>query len=101
MTRPPNASRQTRSLLATLLREPRRWQHGYDLCKETGLRSGTLYPLLIRLSAQGLLDSEWREPSRPGLPPRHVYRLNARGIALARELTQEDGSGAASLAARA
>lgn len=101
MARPPNASRQTRSMLNILLREPRRWQHGYELCKETGLRSGTLYPLLIRLSDQGLLDSEWRQPSRSGLPPRHVYRLNTRGLALARQLTQEDVPNPESLAARA
>jgi PadR family transcriptional regulator PadR len=87
MARPPNASRQTRALLRVLLLEPRRWQHGYELCKETDLRSGTLYPLLIRLSDQGLLNSQWKEPSRPGLPPRHVYRLNGRGLALARALT--------------
>lgn len=101
MTRPPNASRQTRALLGILLREPRRWQHGYELSKETGLRSGTLYPLLIRLSDQGLLDSEWREPSRPGLPPRHVYRLNSQGLALARQLGEEDAPGVESLGARA
>lgn len=76
-------------LLAVLLQEPRRWQHGYDLCKETKLSSGTLYPLLIRLSDQGMLDSQWREPSRPGRPPRHMYRLNAHGLALARQLTQD------------
>lgn len=101
VTRPPNASRQTRALLGMLLREPRRWQHGYELCKETGLRSGTLYPLLIRLSDQGLLDSQWRQPSRPGLPPRHVYRLNARGLALARQVTEEDALQRQPLGARA
>lgn len=90
MTRPSNASRQTRTLLGSLLRQPRRWQHGYELCKETGLRSGTLYPLLVRLSDQGFLESEWREPSRQGLPPRHVYRLNAHGLALARQLTEDN-----------
>jgi DNA-binding PadR family transcriptional regulator len=63
----------------------RTWRHGYDLSKETGLRSGTLYPLLMRLSEQGLLESRWQEPERSGLPPRHVYRLTASGLALARE----------------
>jgi len=89
-------------LLAVLLQEPRRWQHGYDLCKETGLSSGTLYPLLIRLSDQGVLDSEWREPSRPGRPPRHMYRLNAHGLALARRVTQgaDDAPEVQSLGAR-
>ena len=85
MPRKPNNSRQTRTLLAALLDRPQMWRHGYDLSNETGLRSGTLYPLLIRLSEQGLLESRWREAERPGLPPRHVYRLTASGRALARE----------------
>jgi DNA-binding PadR family transcriptional regulator len=84
MPRKPNSSRQTRILLATLLRSGS-WRHGYDLSKETGLRSGTLYPLLIRLGEQGLLESRWQDAERPGLPPRHAYRLTASGLALARE----------------
>jgi DNA-binding PadR family transcriptional regulator len=85
MPRKPNNSRQTRALLAALLERSQAWRHGYDLSKETGLRSGTLYPLLMRLSEQGLLEARWQEPERPGLPPRHVYRLTASGLALARE----------------
>jgi DNA-binding PadR family transcriptional regulator len=84
MPRKPNNSRQTRALLAALLEQVQVWRHGYELSKETGLRSGTLYPLLMRLSEQGLLESRWQEPERPGLPPRHVYRLTASGLALAR-----------------
>lgn len=85
MPRRANNSRQTRALLAAFLERSRTWRHGYDLSKETGLRSGTLYPLLMRLSEQGLLESRWQEPERPGLPPRHVYRLTTAGLALARE----------------
>jgi PadR family transcriptional regulator, regulatory protein PadR len=85
MPRKPNSSRQTRTLLAALLERPQSWRHGYDLAKETGLRSGTLYPLLIRLSEQGLLEQQWQEAERPGLPSRHVYRLTAAGLALARD----------------
>jgi PadR family transcriptional regulator PadR len=85
MPRKPNTSRQTRALLAALLERSPVWRHGYDLSKETGLRSGTLYPLLMRLGEQGLLEAHWREAERPGLPPRHVYRLTARGVALAQE----------------
>jgi PadR family transcriptional regulator, regulatory protein PadR len=85
MPRKPNTSRQTRALLAALLERPQTWRHGYDLSKETGLRSGTLYPLLMRLSEQGLLESRWQEAERSGLPPRHAYKLTAPGLALARE----------------
>jgi PadR family transcriptional regulator, regulatory protein PadR len=85
MPRKPNNSRQTRALLAAFLEQAAAWRHGYELSKETGLQSGTLYPLLMRLSEQGLLESRWQEPERSGLPPRHVYRLTASGLALARE----------------
>ena len=85
MPRKPNNSRQTRALLTAFLERSQAWRHGYDLAKETGLRSGTLYPLLMRLSEQGLLESRWQEAERLGLPPRHAYRLTALGLALARE----------------
>ncbi len=65
--------------------EPRKWQHGYDLSKATGLMSGTLYPILMRLSERGLLDHKWLPSQDAGRPPRHVYRLTAKGIAYAKE----------------
>ena len=85
MPRPANASRQTHLLLAALLEQPRSWRHGSELAKETGLKSGTLYPLLMRLSDQGLLDARWQASDIPGKPPRHMYRPTAGGLALARE----------------
>jgi PadR family transcriptional regulator, regulatory protein PadR len=92
MPRKPNSSRQTRALLATFLERSPAWRHGYDLAKETGLKSGTLYPVLMRLSEQGLLESRWQDPERPGLPPRHVYRLTASGLALAREQARSEAA---------
>ena len=86
MARKPNSSPQTQVLLAALSRKPCTWRYGYDLSKDTGLSSGTLYPLLIRLSDQGLLESQWLEPERPGKPPRHAYRLTSNGLALARTM---------------
>src|SRR5215469_4145698 len=86
MARRPNSSPQTCELLAVMLRKPRTWHYGYELSRETGLSSGTLYPLLIRLNDQGLLESRWQEPERPGKPPRHVYRLTSEGLAFARAM---------------
>lgn len=84
-----NASRQTRKLLSALVEKPRAWRHGYELSKETGLTSGTLYPSLMRLHDQGLLESKWIESEGTGRPPRHLYRLTAQGIALAHRLSYE------------
>ncbi len=85
MARALNISRQTRLVLAALLTQPQAWRYGYDLAKETQLKSGTLYPILMRLSDQGLLESEWRAPLQPGRPARHAYRLTNAGAALAQD----------------
>ncbi|ESQ83995.1 hypothetical protein AEAC466_09630 [Asticcacaulis sp. AC466] len=84
MARSPNISVQTRSVLAALLAQPQAWRYGYDLSKETGLKSGTLYPILMRLGDQGLLESEWLPAQQAGRPPRHAYRLTSDGVELAR-----------------
>jgi PadR family transcriptional regulator, regulatory protein PadR len=83
MTRTRTPSPQTYAVLDALSAQPQAWRHGYDLMKETGLKAGTLYPLLIRLSEQGLLEAEWRPAQQPGRPPRHAYRLTRAGLALA------------------
>ena len=68
------------------LREP---QYGYSLRQalaEQGMvvEEGTLYPLLRRLEAQGLLASEWRIEDGP---PRRYYTLSAEGKKLYIQLT--------------
>ena len=63
-----------------------RWCHGYELCRQAGIKSGTLYPLLIRLEAKGYLEAEWQAPAELGRPPRHAYRLTVTGKQLAREV---------------
>jgi DNA-binding PadR family transcriptional regulator len=80
-----NTSQQTKTVLLALFERPQSWRYGYDLIKETGLKSGTLYPLLMRLHDQRLLDAEWHPSAQAGRPPRHAYRLTQNGIALAEE----------------
>jgi DNA-binding PadR family transcriptional regulator len=55
------------------------WRHGYDLMAQAGVKSGTLYPLLMRLEAQGMLQARWVAPVQPGRPARHVYKLTQAG----------------------
>lgn len=73
-----------KAVLAFLLETGRAWSHGYDLVRATGVKSGTVYPLLIRLEAQGYLEAQWQPPAGPGRPPRHAYRLTAEGARFAR-----------------
>jgi DNA-binding PadR family transcriptional regulator len=84
MTRRRALSGHARALLEALAAASPRWSYGYELTSLTGVRSGTLYPLLIRLEAQGYLEAEWQPPAASGRPPRHAYRLTAAGQRLAR-----------------
>ncbi|WP_448662026.1 PadR family transcriptional regulator [Sphingomonas sp. CJ20] len=85
MARNRTLSNHARSVLAALLDAGGGWCHGYELARVAGVRSGTLYPLLIRLEGQGYLEAEWQAPPEGGRPPRHAYRLTASGIQLARD----------------
>lgn len=86
MARRPHSSKQALFLFAALMARPQDWRHGYDLLQETQLKSGTLYPLLMRLADDGLLESEWHPPVAPARAPRHAYRLTQAGRAFARSL---------------
>jgi PadR family transcriptional regulator PadR len=75
-------SSQTVAVLTALASERGAWLYGLEIAEATGLQSGTLYPILLRLDERGMLDSKWLPPERPGTPARHAYRLNSAGRAL-------------------
>ena len=97
--RPP--SPLARTLLAVLAQADQTWSHGYDLCQLTGIKSGTLYPLLIRWEKQGFLQAQWQAPAGSGRPPRHAYRLTAEGHRFAREHATSQHGNAQSTASEA
>jgi len=82
--RPPSA--QTISVLRALAADPAQWRYGYDLATEVHLKSGSLYPMLVRLADRGLLETSW-EPGAGSRPPRHLYRLTPAGREFAAGLT--------------
>jgi PadR family transcriptional regulator, regulatory protein PadR len=75
----PRALSQPALAVVSVLAAADDWRHGYDLMAQAGVKSGTLYPLLMRLEAQGLLQARWVDAPQPGRPPRHVYRLTPAG----------------------
>ena len=89
MQRSRALSTQARIVLVALLNAGSEWSHGYQLARDAGVKSGTLYPLLIRLRDQGYLDAEWQQPTEAGRPPRHAYRLTAAGLELAERIFSE------------
>ena len=76
-------SPQTIQVLTEFLRRPEEWKYGYDISRNTGLKSGTLYPILIRLADRSLLETAWKTVEA-GRPPRHMYKLTADGLRYAR-----------------
>jgi len=82
--RPP--STQTAAVLFALADDPTAWRYGYELSQQTGLKAGSMYPILIRLADRGLLETAWESGLPAGRPPRHLYRLTGQGIKLAAEL---------------
>jgi hypothetical protein len=59
MSRRTAFSAQTLAVLAALAAQPSDWRHGYDLAGETGLKSGTLYPILVRLADREIVQASW------------------------------------------
>jgi len=82
--RPP--SPQAINVLRALAADPARWRYGYDLATEVHLKSGSLYPILVRLADRGLLETSW-EPGLGSRPPRHLYRLTLTGREFVATLT--------------
>jgi DNA-binding IclR family transcriptional regulator len=81
-------SLQTLRVLDAFLEDPTRPLAGADVHKRSGLASGTLYPILLRLEAAGWLASRWEtvDPSSVGRPRRRLYRLTPGGLSRANEV---------------
>ena len=56
--------------------------YGFEIIDLTGLRAGTVYPILRRLEAEGMVRSTWERASiaqAEGRPPRRNYRMTDAG----------------------
>lgn len=78
-------------IVLAVLSQLREEQYGYSLMKrlsDKGLEidQGTLYPLLRRLEAQGLLGSSWRVE---GERPRRYYVTSPEGTKALKQLKEE------------
>jgi PadR family transcriptional regulator PadR len=79
------------SLVLAVLSCLRTERYGYTLRQALAahgleIEESTLYPLLRRLEAQGMLQSEWREEDKRR---KRFYRLSAAGEAMLQVLTRE------------
>jgi PadR family transcriptional regulator len=58
----------------------RHW--GYELSKQSGVRSGVMYPTLARMLEKGWLTDGWEDQGQTGRakrPPRRYYELTDAG----------------------
>jgi PadR family transcriptional regulator len=66
---------QTLQVLRVLLADPLGEHYGLEISKDSGLPTGSIYPILARLETAGWLASAWedidesREGRRPDSPP--------------------------------
>lgn len=54
----------------------------YDLCKRSGIKPGSIYPMMSKFLNEGWLIDGW-EPAAsgtPGRPPRRYYTLTDEGV---------------------
>jgi PadR family transcriptional regulator PadR len=77
---------QTLKVLALFLEDLHVGWYGFDLSDRTGIKSGTLYPILIRLEKAGWLESRLEDvdPQVVGRPRRRMYTLTGEGERAAR-----------------
>jgi PadR family transcriptional regulator PadR len=81
-------SLQSLRVLEAFLENPTDQLSGADVQKRSGLASGTLYPILLRLESAGWFVSRWEtiDPVAAGRPRRRLYRLTPSGLSRASEI---------------
>jgi PadR family transcriptional regulator PadR len=75
-------SSQTAAVLGLFVHQPESEIYGREIVKETGIPSGSLYPILHRLGERGFLLANWESleiATQAGRRPRLMYRLDPRG----------------------
>jgi PadR family transcriptional regulator, regulatory protein PadR len=83
----PKLSYQTLQVLRIFLDNPNGSYAGSDIAKTTGIMSGVLYPILLRLEGAKWLGSKWEAEAATelGRPRKRLYRLTPKGRREARD----------------
>jgi|SRR5437762_2752307 len=86
MTAGLRLTRQTVAVVRCLLADPAVPRYGKEIADETGLKTGTLHPILARLEQAGWVEKYWEDPAEDvGRPRRRYYRFTSNGAETARE----------------
>jgi PadR family transcriptional regulator, regulatory protein PadR len=73
-------------VIGVFLEDPRRPRYGFDLMRQTGFSSGTLYPMLARFERAGWLAGRREDinPVAAGRPARRAYVMTEEAVPVAR-----------------
>jgi PadR family transcriptional regulator PadR len=74
-------TKQLEEIVQILASDPAAEWSGTQIARKSGLKSGTLYPALLRMHNFGWLTWRWEEidPSEAKRPRRRLYKLTGRG----------------------
>lgn len=91
----PRMTGPTLKVLAELLEHSLDDISGADIARTSGLASGTLYPILLRLESAKWVVSRWEEvdPSEMKRPRRRLYKLTGLGERSAKAAFREIAPG--------
>jgi hypothetical protein len=69
-------------ILAFFITHEKNFYCGSDVMKQLNLPSGTIYPLLIRMTRAGWLNRELEDvnPKEVGRPAKRFYRISSTGL---------------------
>jgi len=81
-----NLTPATAKVLKELLDDIQNRHYGREIMRATGLKSGSLYPILARLERQGVIKAEQEEidPAEADRPARRYYKITGEGARAAR-----------------
>jgi PadR family transcriptional regulator PadR len=87
----PRMTLQTLKVLKVLFSDPLGEHYGLEIANQAGLKSGTIYPILVRLEEYKWVTSDWEEidPVVEGRRPRRYYKLSPKGVERARHHLRE------------
>lgn len=87
----PRLSAPTLKVLRILMSRRREKISGAEIARTTGLASGTLYPILLRLEDAGWANSIWEDgdPRELGRPRRRLYHITGEGARKTRAAFRE------------
>ena len=102
MSDTPRLTPQTVAVIRALLETPATPRWGRDIANKTGLKSGTLHPILAPLEQAGWVESHCENPAEhedQGRPRRRYYRFAPGGAETARLALAEADAAARTSAA--